>query len=271
MIEYSDSDDDDEEDVSGDVEVVRGRSANCLLQEEEAVLKLTENQTQNDSSLNKEHSQLDETESKYSVKENERTSLENKIEHSTLPEDDEQEGFDARKVDLKSNEKATGRVKKQQEELSKDLRLINNEKNKIDVNETRSDKEESINEESFGDEEFTANMSENILEQEEHSVQTQVENEQKQNINTIDNSRASDDDNGCQVSKKTEESLGILEMYEQGSTVLSDEQNEGRINDEDLRLSDYSSSEEEDLEDDDQDDISTEFVAISEIDFNLYP
>ena len=269
MIEYSDSDDD--EDGSGDVEVVRGRSANCLLQEEEAALKLTENQTQNDSSLNKEHSQLDETERKYSVKENERTSLENKSEHSTLPEDDKQEGFDARKEDLKPNEKATGRVKKQQEELSEDLILINNEKNKIDVNGKRLNKEESINEESFGDEELTANMGENMSEQEEQSAQTQVENEQKQNINTIDNSRASDDDNGCQVSKKTEESLGILEMYEQGSTVLSDEQNEGRINDEDLRLSDYSSSEEEDLEDDDQDDISTEFVAISEIDFNLYP
>jgi hypothetical protein len=43
------------------------------------------------------------------------------------------------------------------------------------------------------------------------------------------------------------------------------------INDEDLRRSDDSSSEEEDIENDDDDDISTEFVAISEIDFNFYP
>ena len=75
--------------------------------------------------------------------------------------------------------------------------------------------------------------------------------------------------------EKNESSLNthdILQLYEQGpSNVPENCEPEANINDADVRLSDdYSSSEEEDL-DNSAEDISTEFVAISEIDFNLYP
>jgi hypothetical protein len=72
------------------------------------------------------------------------------------------------------------------------------------------------------------------------------------------------------VEQSNEENLTVLQMYEQGmSSVLSEHQDgEHQRNEDDTRESDDSSSEEEDIE---SDDISTEFVAISEIDFNLYP
>ncbi|XP_028392217.1 HIV Tat-specific factor 1 homolog [Dendronephthya gigantea] len=73
--------------------------------------------------------------------------------------------------------------------------------------------------------------------------------------------------------EKPEEKKDILQMYEERATVFSDsevEHGEEKMNDEDLFDETSSEDDEEDV-DDNPDEISTEFVSISEIDFNLYP
>ena len=278
VIEYSDSDDDDDDNDDGKEELsgvldVGGRPANNFPQDKGEYLKLIENEKKNYSSLNKEYSQLHETESNYSVKEDERMRALRRYEseHSTLLEEEKQKDFHVNKADLKYNENRIPAAEgKQGEEMGEGLGLLNDEKNEIDVNETRLKNEESDHKKSLEDEVHAANMDENISEQREHEVQTQ-KNEQTQSTNRDKNSPPSGEDNACQISNKMGESLDILQMYEQGSTVLLDGQSEQRVNDEDLS-DDYSSSDEE-FEDDNggDDDISTEFVAVSEIDFNLYP
>ena len=72
--------------------------------------------------------------------------------------------------------------------------------------------------------------------------------------------------------EKPEEKKDILQMYEERATIFtdSDEKDERKMNDEDLFDESSSEGDDEDAEND-PDDVSTEFVSISEIDFNLYP
>ena len=300
VIEYSDSedegdDDDDDDDECGDdkeecgddeeecgddeeecggISDAGGRSTNILPRYESEHLKLK--MKENDPSLNKEHLQLHESKDKLDsvveMKQDERMSGSEQCEGERLrlSENEKQDNSSLSKEHLQPNESDLSAFKLKQRD-GESLGLANDEGKEGVVNETRLKYIDGENGESVREEIHAVKMHNNILEQHEHQVQTQEVSQQKQNTSSEDNLRSGAHEQS--IPNKVGEHLDILQMYEQGSSVLSehDERDERMINDEDLRRSDDSSSEEEDIENDDDDDISTEFVAISEIDFNFYP
>ena len=239
-------------------------------------LRLSENEKQDNSSLSKEHLQLHESKDKLDsvveMKQDERMSGSEQCEGERLrlSENEKQDNSSLSKEHLQPNESDLSAFKLKQRD-GESLGLANDEGKEGVVNETRLKYIDGENGESVREEIHAVKMHNNILEQHEHQVQTQEVSQQKQNTSSEDNLRSGAHEQS--IPNKVGEHLDILQMYEQGSSVLSehDERDERMINDEDLRRSDDSSSEEEDIENDDDDDISTEFVAISEIDFNFYP
>ncbi|CAB3983076.1 splicing factor U2af large subunit A-like [Paramuricea clavata] len=259
---------DDDEKECGGISDADGRSANILprYESEHLKLKIKEN----------EHLQLHESKDKLDsvveVKQDERTSSSEQYEgeHLRLSENEKQDNSSLSKEHLQPSESDLLTFKMKQRD-GESLGLANDEGKKGVVNETTLKHIDRENGESVREEIHAVKMHNNILEQHEHQVQTQEVSQQKQNTSSEDNLRSGAHEQS--IPNKVGENLDILQMYEQGSSVLSeyDERDERLINDEDLRRSDDSSSGEEDIENDDDDDISTEFVAISEIDFNFYP
>jgi hypothetical protein len=265
---------DNDEEECGGISDAGGRSANILPRYESEHLKLK--MKENDPSLNKEHLQLHESKDKLDsvveMKQDERMSGSEQCEGERLrlSENEKQDNSSLSKEHLQPNESDLSAFKLKQRD-GESLGLANDEGKEGVVNETRLKYIDGENGESVREEIHAVKMHNNILEQHEHQVQTQEVSQQKQNTSSEDNLRSGAHEQS--IPNKVGEHLDILQMYEQGSSVLSehDERDERMINDEDLRRSDDSSSEEEDIENDDDDDISTEFVAISEIDFNFYP
>ena len=260
VIEYSDSDDEDDDAEEG----CGGGSNNILKQHEGELSRSPANEKQEDSSLNKEHLKLNENklDSVTEVKQDERmSSRQYEAEHLRMPRSEKPTDSSLNKEHVQPNECTLSEVKtKQKELLGGSLELTNDKENEGDARMKLIGKD---GEESVKEGIHAVEIQNNILEQHEHQVQTHEEN--KQNTSREEHFQASSDD----LERANEGNLNILQMYEEGRSVLS-EQEERQVNDEDLRVSDDSSSDEEDIEND-ADDISTEFVGISEIDFNLYP
>ena len=203
------------------------------------------------------------------------------IEYSDSDEDDEEEDEDA-----KENEDACGG-----ENADRSLRLPDNgkqqnfslEKENLHENEQlRPPESEERNDSSLNKEsdENNPNSLVKVKQDEKMSVvkMTQKDEglpndgeafvgEKMQNTNSEKESSGTSSGD-LERSNEVEQKLDILQMYEQDMSSVLSKEDEREMNDEDTRATDDSSSEEEDVE---NDDISTEFVAVSEIDFNLYP
>lgn len=194
--------------------------------------------------------------------------------HLILPENDRQNDSNLNKVHSEpseGNHKLSTIRTKHEDVESKDLGL-----------EKEVEKESTIEEnwkviveyptESSKEEKDALVSRDDMLEQ--YRGQMIDESKQTENIICKGYLRSSETDHEQLISNtgQGQEKYNILQLYEQRHTVLpeDDDRDELKINDEDLRQTDDSSSDEEDFENN-TDDISTEFVAVTEIDFNLYP
>ena len=234
MIEYSDSDEDDE-DVNENKEAYGGVAA-------DKSLRLPENGKQHDLSLDGEHVQIQDNHDldlPADAKPGERIrSIEN--EQLQMPESEERDDSSLNKESTESNADSVMEVKQGEKmsvmEMTQKEGLPNNDEKESKARLKQIDSGEFVG-------------------------------ERMQNTNSEkDNSGTSSGD--LERSNEVEQKLDILEMYEQEISSFLSEEDERQMNDEDTRATDDSSSEEEDIE---NEDISTEFVAVAEIDFNLYP
>ena len=294
LIEYSDSEDecDDDDDKKVVNRVVDG--SNVLQGCNDGYEELQEGDKTNDPSLNEEHSEGKQTvcdkvlqehkEGKDSTEKRNDSSLNKERENSSQPNDVKQN-------DPTSDNRSELHENSQNSDSSlevKDVEEVNRsvlQQQDEDLRESKNEKEEDFNvskmrvemKKGNGERTEQAIIPERVdigkkMKDYGGSLNKEIQSQDERNENASNEDNVQENDNEQSISNTADEKLDILKMYEQESTVLSeyDKESDRKINDEDLRLSDYSSSEDEDFEPDD-DKISTEFVAVTEIDFNLYP